>query len=788
VTRGVAKRTRTRVSRAVTQRLEKQFAKALREHQSGRVGEAEIHYREILRKQENHTGALYYLALLLNETGRRQEAIECMARAVRARPADAVLQNNYGNFLRDAGRPEEAIRAYREAARIDPGYANAFFNLGLCLQQMGRIEDARTAFETAVALAPRDGHAWDVLGTLLIEQGEAEKALTCFERAVDLERNDPRVAYNHAGCLRTLNRIDESASEYRRAVALKPDYAEANYNLALVEKLRGDESAAEAAFRAALRSNPAHHKAAIGLAGLVGRSGRRLEAADMAHRIRDRLAGPAAGAPDNAEVRVALGDLFFELGHLKEAAVEYRKVIECIPDHAGAHGGLNRTYIQMGRPDDAIEVSRKAIRERPEFADGHCNLGIALRFKGRVDEAMEQYQAAIAIDAEFVEAWNNLGIAFIDIGDTHRGLECYRKALELNPESVGAIYNISRCRKFSDADVDEIDKVEALLDRRSLSAEDRIFVHFALGKMYEDCKRFEQSFVHYRKGNELKRIYSLFDAAKLARWASQFYEIFSREFFRTAPTSGNESERPVFVVGMPRSGTTLVEQILSSHPDVFGADELTRIQELAGEIYRRPGVSEPYPRYMDSLSADDAAWAAGQYEAHVEALAGPEIRVTDKMPVNFLHLGFIYTLFPKARVIHCRRNAMDVCLSNYVQLFAVGHDYSYDLSDTAVYYREYEKLMEHWREVLPLRMAEIDYESLVSDQEEESRRLIEFLGLPWDERCLHFYDTERSVRTASHWQVRQPIYGSSTERWRRFEPYLQDLKRDLGLVETNGGD
>jgi hypothetical protein len=274
-----------------------------------------------------------------------------------------------------------------------------------------------------------------------------------------------------------------------------------------------------------------------------------------------------------------------------------------------------------------------------------------------------------------------------------------------------------------------------------------------------------------------------FEAEQYRRWSSKPLDVFTPAYFEEHAGLGAPSERPVFIVGMPRSGTTLVEQILASHPQVYGADELTTIFDIVCALEQRSAGNAAYPDNIAALDASALHWGARQYLDHLQTIDSQAARVTDKMPTNFFHLGLIAVMLPGARIIHCRRDAMDVCLSNFVQMFAEGHYYSYDLSDTAIYYRGYEQVMSHWREVLPTRIFDVQYEELVEDPERISRALVDYIGLDWDERCLAFHQTERAVRTASNWQVRQPIYKTARKRWRNYEKYLTELKTDLGYVE-----
>lgn len=359
-------------------------------------------------------------------------------------------------------------------------------------------------------------------------------------------------------------------------------------------------------------------------------------------------------------------------------------------------------------------------------------------------------------------------------------MQCYSRALELNPELSIACLNLARSRRFSPEDRTNIRRIESVLEHVQLTDEAAVHVHFALGKIYDDCELFDEAFKHYEAGNRLKRRTLSFNRGDYLAQVSGIVSTFDRDYFERRKDGGDASERPIFIVGMARSGTSLVEQIIASHPEAHGGGELLCLPEMVVGLQGRLSSSAPFPACAELMDGASAGALAEEYLEHLRGLCAAAPRVTDKLSANFLYLGLIAVMLPRARVVHCRREGMDVCLSNYIQLFAYGHYYSYDLGDVAAYYRGYEHLMGHWREVLPLRMHEVHYEKLVADQEGESRKLIEFCGLPWDESCLVYYESRRTVRTASHWQVRQPIYQHSTQRWKHYEKYLGQLKADLG--------
>jgi tetratricopeptide (TPR) repeat protein len=436
--------------------------------------------------------------------------------------------------------------------------------------------------------------------------------------------------------------------------------------------------------------------------------------------------------------------------------------------------------MHLGRTSAAVQACRKALEHNPQFADAYSNLGLALRQRGDVPGAVEAYRRAIEIDPDFAEAHNNLGVAYMDLGDTQLALDTYEKALELDPDLGEGLLNFSRARRFNNDDGAQIESMEALLDRGHLSDDASSNLHFALGKIHDDCGSYARAFDHFQAANRYMRKHVRFDATRFRDWVSRVQRVFDPDFFRRWHGLGDACERPVFIVGMSRSGTTLVEQILASHPLVHGGDELTRIPEIVQDLEAKLGKPPDYPDCIAEIDAPALERAARDYVEYIDSLDNEAPRITDKLPGNFFHLGLISVMLPRARVIHCRRDPMDVCLSNYMQKFAEGHYFSYDLSDIAAYYQEYERIMAYWREVLPMDVYEVQYEDLVDDQESISRELVAYCGLDWDARCLRFHETRRSVRTASNWQVRQPLYTGAKRRWKNYEPFLGELISALG--------
>jgi tetratricopeptide (TPR) repeat protein len=474
--------------------------------------------------------------------------------------------------------------------------------------------------------------------------------------------------------------------------------------------------------------------------------------------------------PEFTEAHYNLANLLSSLGRPAEAVPHYREALRQRPDFAECHNNLGSTLLTLGDADAAVGHLEQAVRLRPDFALAHYNLGNALRERNQVAEGVASYRRALRLKPDLALAHAALGEASLEQGDRQSAESHFRGALRLDPLSPHVLLNLAEHNLYTAADPG-IDQLRSWLADPRLSPDFASQLHFTLGHLLDRAGATDEAFDHFRRGNALRRSLfqqsgTAFDPAEHTRHIDRLTAAYSSEYFRRVQGFGLDSELPVFIVGMPRSGTTLVEQILAQHPEVYGAGELKDVGRIASRL----------PEILDAATTRDLAAA---HLRRLTQLGGPAARVTDKMPENFLHLGLIATLFPKACVLHCRRDPRDVCVSCFLQFFK-GLNYTWDLDDLGRYYRDYERLMAHWAAVLPLPTLEVAYEDLVANQEAMSRRLVDFCGLAWDERCLKFYENRRPVQSMSKGQVRQPMYRSSVGRWRRYEAHLGPLLSALG--------
>lgn len=484
-------------------------------------------------------------------------------------------------------------------------------------------------------------------------------------------------------------------------------------------------------------------------------------------------------SPANPHYLNNLGMAYQSVGRTDEAILAYRNALQVDPGLAAAHSNLGSALADQRQYDQAEFHCNQAITLQPDMAAAYNNLGRVHFVRGKHSAAKECFERAVSLNHAMIDAHRNLGHIFRELGRFDEAQREYEIVLGLNPRETRALYSLSLIKKHQLTDQSDLDRLETRLEDPLLSAAERAELNFALGKICDECKLYDKAFRHFQRANSL--IKPPFDRAVCQMMVGQWMTAFTKDRYATATPAGSQSDLPVFIVGMPRSGTSLVEQILSSHPQIYGAGELSELQEISTSLEAGRRVDPPYPYCLFTMPQTELAEVAERYLSRRRAECGDALRVTDKMPVNFLLLGLIPRLFPNARVIHCVRDPRDTCLSCYFADFASRPTYAYDLEDLGFFYRIHDRLMEHWRAETPLQIHQVRYEDLIAQPEEVSRKMVEFCGLGWDDRCMRFYENQRPVRTASGWQVRQRIYTSAIGRWQNYEKHLGPLFKALGM-------
>lgn len=718
---------------------EQAFERAATLHRLGRLAEAEALYRAIIDIDGDHFGAQLHLGIVAAQLDRPQEAEHLLRRALVQNPRSADAHNNLATLLAGLGRLEEALAEYATVLATNPGNVETLNNLGNTLHRLGRSGEAIAHFEKAAQTRPDIAEFHNNLGNALRVTGRETKAIASFGKALAI-RPDFAEAHNNLGvALAATGKLDEAVAAYRRAIALRERYFEAHSNLANTLSALGRDEEAFAQFEVSLALN--------------------------------------AGAPGTLN---NFGNLLAKVKRYDEAIQYYLNAIAFKADFFEAHNNLGNA-VAVSDPSRAVTHFRKAIEINPRYADAHNNLGNVLGGLERYEEAIASFRKALAIDPKMAETHYCLGNALITLGRIDEGRDALEQAISLAPGYPEFYRSLGECKRFT-ADDPHLAAMEALArDMNSLAEDQRIILHFALGKAYEDIQRHDVSFRHLREANRLKRRQIDYDEAATLGIHTRVMDVFTPELVRGRTGQGDPSEKPVFILGMPRSGTTLIEQMLASHPGVFGAGETLAFHNAVQEVIGSDGAPSPaFPEAAATLPAEQLRRIGEHYLRRMTALAPKAERITDKALGNFVFAGLIHMSLPNAQIIHVSRTPADTCLSCFSKLFASELLYTYDLGELGRYYRSYAKLMEHWREVLPDGvMLEVQYEDLVGNFESHARRIVAFSGLDWDDRCLAFHQTQRPVRTASATQVRKPIYGTSVGRGRSYEAELGPLLEEL---------
>ncbi len=658
------------------------------------------------------------------------------------------------------------------------------FSTAQAHHQAGRLNAAEIAYRQILAVDPNHARALDLLGVIALQTGNGEAAVQCIRRAIELDGNDATFPCHLGGAYQALRRIPEAIICYERALELQPGYAEAYTNLGSAYKQQGNLHGAIDCYRLALQLRP-----------------------------------------DLAEAHNNLGNALKDQGQLDDAVACYRRALQLKPDYAEALGNLGSALKDQGKLDEAVVNCRRALQLKPTAFDIWNTLGTALKDQGKIDEAVFCFRRTLKLKPDYALAHNNLGNALSELGQPDEAAACYHRALELQPELAAAHFNLgSYHEQMGDFDAagqswrealrhdplhakaraglatllrarlpdDEIAELARLAAAESLTVADRASLNYGMASVRDAQKDYAAAARHMTIANssrlaDRRARGEAYDPDEHDRLITAIIDTFSTEHFARVSGAGSDSERPVFVFGLPRTGTTLTEQIIASHSQAFGAGEL----QLAGMTFAAlplvtKQVTQKQSRPLECVAALDQqtlAEVAGRYLEQLVAFDQSALRIVDKMPDNYLQLGFLATLFPKATFIHCRRDQRDVAISCYMTDFG-KIDWSNDAGHIASRFRAYERLMDHWRRVLPVPMLDVDYETTVADLEGSARRLVDWCGLDWEPQCLSFHTRREPIRTASASQVRQPIYQRAVGRWKHYEVSLASL---LGAVVTPAG-
>ena len=687
----------------------------------------------------------------------------------------------------DIGNFNEAEKMLNRSIEIDGSYADPNYFMATLLLKKNDIQGAYSYCEKAVRLDPDFNDAKNMLevlsaqqmsgtisqpvnqyqtsvieGNRLYAEGKYQEALACFKSALDLN-NSVADIWRICGDIHwLLNQHEDALEHYEKALSITPEDAILRSKYAAVLAAGGKTDDSMSQYRRAIELQPTQLKYYDELSALMVSAGLYDDAVSVCQK---------ALQVDSSYVNACnnIGKIYLFYKNQPELAGEYfNRSLEIDASSASAHQGLARVLFNQGNVSDAISELETAVKLEPARVEYLNNLAAFQVFSGELDRAMSTYNIVTDIEPENTEAIAGKAEVYQRMRRYQESYDIIMGQLERGVRSANTAIVMSNICGHLDKCSEAIGLIEEMMSQDHLPADARRPLHYALGRLYDADGRHMQAFEQYTAANELD--VQDFDATAHSAFVDAIISSTQSVFQEGVEIAGSDCNRPIFILGMPRSGTSLVEQILATHEDVYGAGELDIIRKMVAEL---SFGDRPYPSAMDPIDYIDYVSLGDAYCDAVRQINDEARHITDKMPDNFLHMGLICRMLPSAHIIHCTRHPLDTILSIYFQAFGRMHTYASDLLSIARYYVGYERLMRHWLETIPMgRVLEVRYESLVGGQEAMTRAIIEYCGLGWDDRCLDFHNTDRAVATASYDQVRRPIYSSSVGRWQNYRDQL----------------
>ena len=710
------------------------LATAIQFHRAARLDDARRLYQQILAEQPDSADACHLLGVLVHQQGDHARAVELIAKAISLRPADADFHANLAEAHRGLGQQERAVECCRAALRLRPDFPEALGNLGVALHGLGRHAEACEHFQAALRLRPDFASAHNDLGLCLRALQRGEEALAHFHRAAELEPASALAHSNLGQCLLDLGQAEEALPCCLEAVRLQPELAALHYNLGNVLRALGKPAEARVAFGEAVRRD-------------------------------DNLAAAHA----------QLGMLLQEEGEIDDALPHLKRAVELEPASTATWESLAALQSEREEHAEAIADWERVLTLKPDRVPAHLGLGWSLQEEGRLTEADEHYRRAAQLQPGSALAQLHLGRLHEELGKLDDAESCYRAALRLQPDFALPHGQLATLRRGRLPEADRT-ALEARLADPQLDAGPRARLLFGLAHVLDAQGDYARAATCLREANtltlQMQRGSRRYSPAEHDRFVDNLVRVFDRDLFARTAGMGLETRRPAFILGLPRSGTTLIEQVLASHSRVHGAGELPLGRKSFEAALR---TSEGFSGLSVGLTREVIRSLAEQHNERLTAIDGGRAeRIVDKMPDNYLYLGLLAILVPGAVFIHCRRDLRDVAVSCWMTDFR-SLRWANDPQHIAGRFRQYCRIMNHWRAVLPVAIHEVDYEAAVDDLEPVARQLVAACGLDWEPACLEFHRSARPIRTASVVQVRQPVYKQSAGRWKKYEASLTDL-------------
>jgi Tfp pilus assembly protein PilF len=721
--------------------------------------------------------------LELFSNGQIQEAFDAIETLIKKYPNQPILFNICGVFYKQIGQLDEAIKRFKKALNINPDYAEAHNNLGVALQQLGQLDSAVESYKKAITSNPEYTEAHNNLGLILQNLGLMDEAIISYEKALTFKPDYIEAHNNLGNILLELGQLDDAVKSYEKVIAINPDYPEAHYNLGNTLRQLGQLETAIKSYEKVIAIRPDYADVHFNLGDTLSELGQ-LDEAVKCYEKAISIEVDFANAHNN------LGISLKKLGQLDEAVKCYEKAISIEVDFTDAHNNLGVVLQQLGQLDKAIKCYKKALAIKPDYVEALINLGITYRQLVQLDKAIKCYKKALAIKPDYDEALNNLGITYYQLGQLDKAAKYYEKALAIQPDYADAYYNLSLLKKYT-ANDPQITKMKSLLSDSKLSHSEQVNLCFALAKVNENLDNQDEFFKYLHEANRLRNQELNYSFDKQQKFIAIIKEIFNKKPPNIEQYLSSELStiHPIFIVGMPRSGSTLVEQIISSHHVVHGAGELFNLQDIIrpivsdnltqGSNIASTLIGDKKINFSNAYSIPEEVFLSirKQYLDVLSNLNVPESVITDKFPMNFFYIGFILTAFPDAKIVHMKRDARATCWSIYSH--HMGFNFGNNFDDLAGFYGLYTDLMDFWHQLFPGKIYDMCYEDLTTNQEEETKKLLQYCELDWDKNCLSFHKNKRAVQTASSVQVREKMYQGSSEAWKKHGAYLKPLIKAL---------
>lgn len=670
------------------------------------------------------------------------------------------------------GRIKPSVTLFSQIIKAAPKHAHAHQMLGLIAFGMEQYESAVKAMTEAVRLQPENQQFLLNFIEVLRKAGQVEQAITVGKRVVKANPGNPAAHSNLGLAYYDLEDLIEAEASQQRAVALDPDFGPALNNLGSIARDNGDLDQAITYYRNGLRANPEYVEVANNLTSVLIES----EQFDEARNIAE---AQLKKTPNNSPMQRNMGRIHMFANDLDSAETAFRNAISLDETKADNYISLSQLLYEKNHPKLALLEAEKALRLEPDNAIAYHQIGMTKANLGDINAGFENYRKALELNPELTASQIALGHLEMENGNFDVAREYFYAAEKISKDKLSSNVALARIEKMTPDNPAFLALEEALPLADSMPAIKAAPYHYALGKSYEDIKRFDEAFEHFSKGAKIKRSMLKYDPDNTDSIFSNIISTFDEKAIARLRKSAISSSQPIFVVGMPRSGTTLTESILDSHQKITGAGELNYLQNLFA-IRKSDGQSD-LAQNIATMPASDITRKIETFIENINTHAPGSPHIVDKMPANFQMIGLIHALLPNAKIIHIARNPFDTCLSCYTRIFERSQLHSYDLVELGRYFNNYVRIMNYWHDLLPKgSFHTVHYENLIDDIEREARRIIDHCGLEWDDACLEFYKGKRRVRTASVQQVRQPLYTTSKEKWKKYERQLQPLRDTIG--------